>query len=192
VLSTADRSMRFGATQLGPEAPRPAGGLTEQEQPPASAHSYPVTLETGPGGVEPFAIEDVPIAAALRAPGPSADRGSTGGTTRPWPDWLVLPAAGAGASKPGLVLLNPGDRAVTARLEILPREGGTAAAPVGVEVPPHGAAAAPASFLETAPGSGVLVRADGPIAALAASTSMGKDATETFALSMGVAVPQEP
>ena len=191
VLSTADRSMRFGATQLGPEAPRPAGGLTEQEQPPASAHSYAVTLETGPGGVEPFAIEDVPIAAALRAPGPSADRGSTGGTTSPGPDWLVLPAAGAGASKPGMVLLNPGDQAVSAHLEILPREGGTAAAPVDVEVPPHGAAAVPASFLETAPGSGVLVRADGPISALAATTSMGEDATETFALSMGVAVPQE-
>ncbi|HYY07105.1 MAG TPA: hypothetical protein VFA25_00730, partial [Actinomycetota bacterium] len=103
-----------------------------------------------------------------------------------------LPAAGAGASKPGLVLLNPGDQAVSAHLEILPREGGTAAAPVDVEVPPHGAAAVPASFLETAPGSGVLVRAEGPIAALAAGTSIGKDATETFALSMGVAVPQEP
>ena len=190
ILSTAERSMRFGATQLGPEAPRPAGGLTEQEQPPASARSYPVTLEGGPGGVETFAVEDVPIAAALRAPGPSADRGSTGGTARPWPVWVVLPAAAVGSSKPGLVLLNPGDEAVVAHVEALAREGGTAAAPIDVEVPPHGAAAVPAAFLETAPGSAVLVRAEGPIAALAASTSIGKEATDTFALSMGVAVPQ--
>jgi Family of unknown function (DUF5719) len=190
VLSTADRSMRFGATLLGTEAPRPAGGLTEQEEPPASARSYPVTLEGGPGGVETFSVEEVPIAAALRAPGPSGDRGSTGGTTRPWPAWTVLPATAIGPSKPGLVLLNAGDDAVVAHVESLAREGGTAAAPVDVEVPPHGAAAVPASFLEAAPGSGVLVRADGPIAALAASTSIGKDATDTFALSMGVAVPR--
>jgi hypothetical protein len=189
VLSTAERSMRFGATQLGREAPRPAGGLTEQEQPPASARSYPVTLEAGPGGVETFALEDVPIAAALRAPGPSGDRGSTGGTARPWPAWVVLPAAGVGPTEPGLVLLNPGDTAAVAHLRALPQEGGTAAAPIDVEVPPHGAAAVPASFLEVEPGSAVLVRADGPIAALASSTSIGKEGTDTFALSMGVTVP---
>jgi hypothetical protein len=189
VLSTADRSMRFGATQLGQEAPGPAGGLTEQEQPPASARSYPVTLEGGPGGIETFGLEDVPIAAALRAPGPSGDRGSTGGTARPWPAWVVLPAAAVGPSKPGLVLVNPGDAAVVAHVQTL-AEGGTAAAPIDVEVPPHGAAAVPASFLATTPGSAVLVRADGPIAALAASTSIGKEGTDTFALSMGVAVPQ--
>jgi hypothetical protein len=42
------------------------------------------------------------------------------------------------------------------------------------------------------PGSALLIRADGPIVALAASTSPGAGDEVAFALSMGVPVPQEP
>jgi hypothetical protein len=41
------------------------------------------------------------------------------------------------------------------------------------------------------PGSALLIRADGPIVALAVSTSPGAGDADAFALSVGVPLPQE-
>jgi hypothetical protein len=47
----------------------------------------------------------------------------------------------------------------------------------------------PAGFWAGAPDAAILVAADGPVLALAASTSLGNSGLSTYALAMGVPVP---
>ena len=190
LLSTAPESIRFGATELSEGQPRPAGGLTEQEHGPAAARAYPIPVGPGPLGIDLFTLEDAAVVAALRAVGPGEDIGATAGAVAPSDSWLVLPAVSRAHSTPGAVLVNDGDAAVVATVELLPREGGTAAAPVTVRVPAHAAAAVPPDFWASASGAALLIRSDGrSLVALAASTSGEADA---FALSMGVPLPPDP
>jgi uncharacterized protein DUF5719 len=187
LLSTGGESIRFGATVLSEGQPRPAGGLTEQEHGPAAARAYAVPVDPGPLGIDLFTLEDAPVVAALRALGPGEDLGATAGAVAPSDSWLVLPAVSRAHSTPGAVLVNDGDAAVVTTVELLPREGGTAAAPVTVRVPAHAAAAVPPDFWASASGAALLIRSDsGSLVALAASTSGKADA---FALSMGVPFP---
>jgi hypothetical protein len=193
ILSTSERSIRFGATGLGEAPPRPAGGLTEQEHGPAAARAYAIPVEPGPVGIRLFTFEEAPVVAALRALGPGEDLGATAGAVARSESWLVLPAASRTKAVPGAVLVNDGDSDVVATLELLPREGDTAAAPVTVRVPAHAAAAVPPEFWASAPGAAMLVRAEGsPLVALAASTSPGRGSADAFALSMGVPLPRAP
>lgn len=193
ILSTSERSIRFGATGLSEAPPRPVGGLTEQEHGPAAARAYAIPVEPGPVGIRLFTFEEAPVVAALRALGPGEDLGATAGAVARSESWLVLPAASRTKAVPGAVLVNDGDSDVIATLELLPREGDTAAAPVTVRVPAHAAAAVPPEFWASAPGAAMLVRAEGgPLVALAASTSPGRGSADAFALSMGVPLPRAP
>ena len=101
------------------------------------------------------------------------------------------PGFGADPADPGAVLVNDGDADVVATVELLPQADGTAAASVTVRVPAHGAAAVPPDLWASAPGSALVIHADGPIVALAATTSRGSPDADAFALSMGVPLPQE-
>ena len=86
--------------------------------------------------------------------------------------------------------MNDGDTDVVATVQLLPHEGGTAAAPVTVRVAAHSAAAVPREFWASAPGAAMLVRSEGgPLFALAASTSGGSGGAQGYALSMGVPFP---
>ena len=190
LLSTGGESIRFGATALSEGQPSPAGGLTEQEHGPAAARAYAIPVEPGPAAIRLFTLEDARVVGALRARGPGEDLGATGGAVAASDSWLVLPAVSRVLSTPGAVLVNDGDADVVATVQLLPPEGGTAAAPVTVHVPAHSAAAVPPDFWASAPGAAMLVRSDdGPLVALAASTSGDAGA---FALSMGVPLPPEP
>jgi hypothetical protein len=192
LLSTAQRSIRFGATALSRDQPSPAGGLTEQEHGPASARVYPVPGQDGPTAIHLFTLEDTPIAGALRVLGPGGDSGATAGAVVASDAWVVLPASARIRSEPGVVLVNDGDTDVVATVELLPRGDGAAAASVTVRVPAHSAAAVPPDLTASAPGSAIVIRADGPIVALAASTSRRSDDADAFAVSVGVPLPQEP
>jgi hypothetical protein len=193
LLSTADRTIRFGATVLSEKEPRPAGELTEQEHLPTAAAAYPIPLEGGPAAIDVFTLDGASAVAALRALGPSEDPGASGGAADPAPAWVVFPAAVRTPSVPGAVLVNPGDEDAVVTVEILAREGGTAPAPITVEVSAHAVVAVPPEFLLAAPGSALLVRAEGAsIVALNATTSGGTDGDDTYALSVGVPLPQEP
>jgi hypothetical protein len=164
--------------------PRPAGGLTEQEHDPAAARAYAIPVEPGPVAVDLFTLEDAAVVGALRARGPGEDLGSTAGAVTGSDAWLVLPATFRAPATPGAVLANDGDADVIATVQLLPHEGGTAAAPVTVRVPAHSAAAVPPDFWASAPRAALLVRSEGgPLVALAASTS---GPTDAFALSLGV------
>lgn len=192
ILSTSERSIRFGATGLSEAQPQPVGGLTEQEHAPAAARAYAIPVEPGPVGIRLFTLEDAPVVAGLRALGPGEDLGATAGAVAGSESWLLLPAASSANAIPGAVLVNDGDSDVVATVELLPPEGDTAAAPVTVRVPAHSAAAVPPEFWASAPGAGMLIRTEGgPLVALATSTSPGRGA-DAFALSMGVPLPHVP
>ena len=193
LLSTSGSSIRFGATGLTQDQPRPVGGLTEQEHGPATARAYAIPVEPGPVGIRLFTLEDAPVVGALRALGPGEDLGATAGAVEGSDSWLVLPATSSASAVPGAVLVNDGDVDVEATIELLPKEGDTAAVPVTVRVPAHSAAAVPPEFWASAPGAAMLIRAEGgPLVALAASTVPGKGSADAFALSMGVSLPHEP
>jgi hypothetical protein len=191
ILSTASGSIRFGATALSEEEPRPAGGLTEREHGPTAARAYAIPGDSGPSAVRLFTLDGAPVAGALRAFGPGVDLGATGGALAAADAWVLLPASAQIPADPGAVLVNDGDADVVATVELLPKAGGTAAASVPVRVPAHGAAAVPPDLWASAPGSALVIHADGPIVALAATTSRGSPDADAFALSMGVPLPQE-
>jgi len=193
LLSTAQGSIRFGVTLLSEDEPRSAGGLTEQEHGPAAARPYAIPVDPGPVAIDLFTFEDARAVGALRALGPDEDLGSTAGAVTASDSWLVLPAVSSTTSTPGAVLVNDGDVDVQATVTLLPQEGGTAAAPITVQVPAHSAAAVPPELWASAPGAAMLVRAGGgPLVALAASTSRGAGEADAFALSVGVPLPQQP
>jgi hypothetical protein len=195
VLSVSDQTIRFGATALTEELPRPAGGLTEQDHPPLSARAYPVQVASGPTAIRPFVLDGASAVTALRVLGSRDDLGATAGASLPAASWLVFPALTGTTAEPALVLANDGNAEAVATLEVLPGEGGTAAEPITVDVPAHGTAAVPPEFLAAAPGSAVVVHATGPIVALSAASAAGDDrrgAGGAFALSMGVPIPQTP
>ncbi|MGH2641454.1 MAG: hypothetical protein ACRDGO_07125, partial [Actinomycetota bacterium] len=186
LLSTSSGSIRFGATSLSEDQPRPAGGLTEQEHGPTAARAYAVPEGAGPTAIRLFTLEGALVSGALRVLGPGTDLGSTGGSTSASDAWVLLPASAQIRADPGAVLVNDGEVAVVASVELLPQEGGTAPPSVSVSVPPHGTAAVPPDLWASAPGSALVVRADGPIVALSAASSPGARDTEAFAISMGV------
>jgi hypothetical protein len=192
LLSTASRSIRFGATSLSEDQPRPAGGLTEQEHGPTVARAYAIPEEAGPTAVRLFTLEGALVSGALRVLGPGTDVGSTGGAFSPSDAWVLLPASAQIPADPGAVLVNDGDTDVVASVELLPQEGSTAAASVSITVPAHATAAVPPDLWASAPGSAIVVRADGPIITLAATTSGGSPDAQAFALSMGVPLPLRP
>ena len=193
LLSTAQGSIRFGATVLSGEQPRPAGGLTEQEQGPATAHAYAIPVDPGPVAIQLFTLEDAPMVGALRVLGPGEDLGATAGAAAASDSWLVLPATSGGSPSPGAVVVNDGAVDVVATVELLPPPGGTAAAAVTVEVPAHSAAAVPPELWASEPGAALLIRSDGgAVVALAASTSGEGRGADAFALSMGVPRPSGP
>jgi hypothetical protein len=193
LLSAGQASIRFGATVLSERQPIPAGGLTEQEHGPAAARAYAVPVEPGPAAIRLFTIDGAPAVAAVRALGPDEDLGATGGAVRTAASWLVLPATAGTSPTPGAVVVNDQDVDVTVTAELLPPDGGTAAAPVTLQVPSHSAAAVPPELWASAPGAAMLIRTDGgALVALAGSTSEGARGERAFALSMGVPLPHDP
>jgi hypothetical protein len=192
LLSTASGSIRFGATSLSQDQPRPAGGLTEQEHGPTAARAYAVPEEAAPTAVRLFTLEGALVSGALRVLGPGTDPGSTAGSVAASDAWVLLPASAQIPADPGAVLVNDGDVAVAASVELLPQEGGISPSSITITVPPHATAAVPPDLWASAPDSALVVRADGPIVALSASTFPGSQDAQTFALSMGVPLPLPP
>ena len=146
----------------------------------------------GPTAVRLFTLGGAPVAGALRVRGPGVDLGVTAGAVAASDAWIVLPATAQTPAVPGAVLANDTATDVAATIELLPHEGDLAAASITVQVPAHGAAAVPSDLWASAPGSALLIRADGPLVALAATTSPGSPDSDAFALSMGVPLPHEP
>jgi hypothetical protein len=188
VTVPGEAAAALGGSLLTRDGPSPLPGLVGTTQEPATAQLYPL-VSAGPTSANLVSTDGVGIVAALRASGPEVDPASTAGALIPAAAWIVTPTVAGGASRPGLVLVNPGDVAVDVTLHLLAPQGAAPAADITVTVPPASAKGAPAAFLGSATDASVLVRASGgDIVALGASTSLGPDGTSAFALAVGVPV----
>lgn len=179
----------FGANLLSGEAPVPAGGLTEASQNPASTRAYPVTF-SGPSSAGVVAQADGSFAATLRSVGVGNDDGATGGAPAPASHWVVLPAIAGEPARPRIVLVNPGNTSVTVTIHALTSEVDAQTADATVTIPGGRVGQVPPGFLEGLHSSAVEISSSGgDILALAASTSLGVKGLSTYALAMGVAIP---
>jgi hypothetical protein len=185
LMVPGEEPVQFGATLLSSEGAAPAGGLTEAGQGPTSAATYPIPVE-GFGSVEVVTQGDGQVVASLRAIGVGNDWAATGGAA-PAERWVVLPATIGEPVIPGLILVDPGNDAVTVTLRALvegsPKE-------LVVQLEAGRAFQVPAGFWAGASDAAILVTAEGgSVLALAASTSLGTSGLSTYALSMGVPAP---
>jgi hypothetical protein len=189
LMVVGDDQVDFGATLLSGSAPVPAGGLTEASQNPTSTRPYPVTF-SGPSSVDVVAQTDGAFAATLRSAGVGNDSGATGGAAAPASDWVVLPAIAGEPARPRIVLVNPGNAPVTVTFHALPSAGDVSTPDGALTIPGGSVGQVPPGFLEGLHGSAVEIRSsDGDFLALAASTSLGVKGLSTYALAMGVMVP---
>ncbi len=188
LMVPGEDQISFGATLLSADPPAPAGGLTEATQNPTSARPYPVTA-SGASSVDVVSQGSIPFVATERAIGVGNDYAATGGATQAGSDWLVLPAIAGEPSHSGLVIVNPGNTAVTVTLHALAPEGVTPPPDITLVIPAGSVRSAPPDFLNEDPRSAIEVRSDGgAVIAMAASTSLGNEGLSTYALAMGVAV----
>ena len=177
----------FSATLRSGDAPQPAGGLTEQAQEPGSAVVYPVITTTA-SAIDVAVREGAPVVAAVRTVGVGRDGGATGGSAAPAGSWIVTPSIAGEPARPGLLVLNPGEREATVSIQSLP-SGGTGAETT-ITVAPGAVGVVPRPFLIEAGRASILLRSEGsPIVALGASTSLGNEGLSLFGLASGVPIP---
>ena len=187
VMNTGDARPELEATLLSKETSQPLGSLVQNAPNAGSAQPYPVTME-GPSAID---LRSTPgTVVALRTLGVSADQGSTAGASAPAGAWVVLPSIAGTPANPGLILTNPGDVPAEVKLALLPSEPGTVPPPVTVTVQPGRTVAGPKLFVTAKPFAAILVTAEsGTLVPAAASYSLGQDGIATYAVSLGVPIP---
>jgi hypothetical protein len=184
--TTADR-VALAGTLLLHDAEQPIGGLAEASPAGESAQTIPVTTD-GPTTVD--LRPEVAVAAARRTYGTSSDQGATTGASAAGRAWIVLPAVAGSPSHAGLVLANPGDVAASVTLRFIPSGTEPPPAPVTVQIPAHRTVAAPEEWAQARPLAAVLaVASSGTFVPAAASYSLGREGYATFAVSLGVPIP---
>jgi hypothetical protein len=186
-MNTGDARPELEATMLSKKTSQPLGSLVQNAPNAGSAQPYPVTME------EPSAIDvqSTPgTVVALRTLGISADQGSTGGASAPAAAWVVLPSIAGTPAHPGLILVNPGDVPAVVQLSLLPPSPGIVPPPMTVTVQPGRVVAGPKLFITAKPFAAILVMAEsGTLVPAAASYSLGQDGNATYAVSLGVPIP---
>ncbi len=181
-----------GATTFGRDAEQVVASLQDASLGPLSAATFQTNTE-GPSAVVVVPAEaGQGVAAARRTFGLASDQGSTSGASAPAPAWIVLPAVSGPPSHPGLVIANPGSQAVSVTLSFLPGPGSTSLpGPITVVVPAGRTVGAPKDFLDAAPNAAILAVTDaGTFVPAAASYSLGREGIATFAVALGVPIPE--
>ena len=152
--------------------------------PAASARTFTSTT-SGPTSVL-FTVSGQDVAAVRRTFGVASDQASVTGAL-PASSWIVLPTVAGEPSNPGLVLTNPGIEPAVVTLSFL---SPGPAEEVSVNVPPRSTVEAPEEFLRVAPEAGVWVEAiSGTFIPAAASYSLGRDGFATYAVALGIEIP---
>lgn len=184
VMTTSTDRVPLAADLLENEIEQPFPGLSDSAPPAESGRTYPATTE-GPASIL-LRSEGPGVAAARRTFGVESDQASTAGAV-PGQAWLVLPAVLGSPSHPKLVLSNPGTEPAVVTLSYL----APASAPsVTVTVPPHRTVGAPREFVEAGPRGAVLaVATGGTFVPAAASYSLGREGFATYAVALGVPIP---
>lgn len=184
VMSTSAERVEIAGDLLQEGSAEPFAGLADSAPPGESGRTFPASTE-GPTSVA-FRASGPGLAPARRTHGVISDQGSAGGA-EPSAAWIVLPAVFGSPSHPGLVLANPGSAPAEVTLSYLSPGG---AEPVVVTVPPGRTATAPKAFVEAAPEGGVLaVATSGTFVPAAASYSRGREGFATYAVALGVPIP---
>jgi hypothetical protein len=186
-MNTGDARPELEVTLLSKETSQPLGSVVQNAPNAGSAQPYPVTME-GPSAID---VRSTPgTVVALRTLGVPADHGSTGGASAPAGAWVVLPSIAGTPAHPGLILTNPGDVPAVVNLSLLPSAPGTVPPPVTVTIPPGRAVAGPKLFVTDEPFAAILATAEsGTFVPAAASYSLGQDGNATYAVSLGVPIP---
>ena len=181
--------VRFGATLFSNQPVQPVARLAGAAQGPQTARVYPLITD-GASAAFVQTQDGGQIVAALRSVGAGGDIAATGATSTAV-SWVVMPSGAGAHDTPALVLVNPGDASVVVTLHLV-MPAGTAGVPdVTVTVPAASSAGAPPGFWASAPGAGVVVTSQGGgIVAMGASASQLPKGVATYALSMGVPVPE--
>jgi hypothetical protein len=134
-----------------------------------------------------FTVSGQDVAAVRRTFGVVSDQASVTGAL-PASSWIVLPAVAGEPSNPGLVLANPGIEPAVVTLSFL---SPGPAEQISVSVPPDSTVEAPERFLRVAPEAGVRAEArSGTFIPAAASYSLGHDGFATYAVALGIAIPE--
>jgi hypothetical protein len=192
VMNTGDARPTIEATLLSKDTSQPLGSLVENAPNARSAQPYPLTTD-GPSALD---VRSTPgVAVALRTVGVSSDQGSTAGVPAPAGAWVILPAVAGTPAHPGLILSNPGDVPAIVKLSLLP--SGPAAPgglpqPVTVTIPPGRTVAGPKLLVTAKPLAAILATAEsGTLVPATASYSLGQQGIATYAVSVGIPIPQE-
>jgi len=169
--------------QGGP--PQVFAGLADASMPAESARTFASTT-SGPTSVR-LTVSGQDVAAVRRTFGVVSDQASVTGAL-PASSWIVLPAVAGDPSNPGLVLTNPGIEPAVVTLSFL---SPGPAEQISVSVPPRSSVEAPEEFLRVAPEAGVRAEAiSGTFIPAAASYSLGHDGFATYAVALGIAIPE--
>ena len=188
VMDPGEAKATLEGTLFGSDEPQPLAGLTQVTTAGSSAQTYPIST-AGPSALDISSSTGVVI--ARRTYGTVADQASTSGARAPAPAWVILPSVAGPPAHPGLVLANPGDVLAEITLSYLPSsEARPSPAPITVQVPPGRTIAPPSAFVEAKPFSAILaVATSGTFVPAATSYSLGQDGFATYAVSLGVAIP---
>ncbi len=185
VMNTGLERVALDGALLEKEIEVPFAGLADSVPPPQSGRTYPSTT-SGPTSIV-FTAQGAGVAATRRTFGVVSDQASTDGAA-PQAAWLILPVVAGSPSHPGLVLANPGLEPVEVTLSYL---GAGSTQTVTVTVPPRRSVAAPKEFVEAAPESAIVaVASSGTFVAGAASYSLGREGFATYAVALGIPIPQ--
>jgi hypothetical protein len=187
VMNTTSGRVTLGGSLLQSDGDQPLGSLTGSSPVPDSAQTYPITTD-GPSTID--LQPSAPVATARRTYGVVSDSGSTVGAAAPTPAWVILPAVAGEPSHPGLVLADPGDEPAEVTLSFLPSGAEPSTAPITVTVPARRTVAVPADWIGSEPLAAVLaVASSGTFVPAAASYSLGREGYATYAVSLGVPIP---
>jgi hypothetical protein len=182
--------VRFGATLFSNQPVQPVERLAGAAQGPQTARVYPLITDRASAAFVQT-LEGGQIVAALRSVGAGGDLGATGGATSTALSWVVMPCVAGAHDTPSLVLVNPGAAPVIVTLHLVMPAGIAGVPDVTVTVPAASSAEAPPGFWASAPGAGVVVTSQGGgIVAMGASASQLPKGVTTYALSMGVPLPE--
>ena len=189
VVSSAGGRVEVQGEVLDPTTSVALSELADTSPPGGSAQRFQVTTE-GPSAIVVHA-DGAGLAAGRETFGISADQGSTVGTGAGAAAWVVLPAVAGRPNHPGLVLTNPAQVPAEVELSALPGGSGPPPGPVTVRIPAGRSVQAPKGWLEVAPGAAVLaIASSGTFVPAAASYSLGREGYATYAVALGVPIPQ--
>lgn len=187
VTNTTPGSVTLGGSLLQSDGDQPLGSLAGSSSPPGSAQTYPITTN-GPSTID--LRPSAPVAVSRRTYGVVSDSGSTAGASAPAPAWVILPAVAGEPSHPGLVLADPGDEPADVTLSFLSSGAQSPTAAITITVPARRTVAVPEDWIGSEPVAAVLaVASSGTFVPAAASYSLGRDGYATYAVSLGVPIP---